>query len=180
MAEYSNCYRPVNVLLVGGLNDAMRGRSAVPPKIAVLSMEERKIQDNQFELLSRLTTYMRELNRDNVNPLTGDLMGEYSYPTYHSWGTRTKAKTSLVPEIGPKNIMENTAGIRDAQWREGDVDERVHLDDGSRLRMGKSTITYFKVLYQIIKCRASSKLAGLEIERREREGSVRDKRRRMR
>ena len=79
---------------------------------------------------------------------------------------------SLVPEVGPKNlnIMGNTAGIRDAQWREGKLEEIVHLDDGSRLRMGKSTITYFKVLYQIIKCRASSKIAGLEIERREREG----------
>ena len=28
MAEYSNCYKPFDVLLVGGLNDAMRGRSA--------------------------------------------------------------------------------------------------------------------------------------------------------
>ena len=84
MAEYSKWYRPVDVLLVGGLNDAMRDRSAEdiiqdiqafkvdvlsihrdpdagekssfaaatlpsPPKIAVLPMEERKIQDNQFE-----------------------------------------------------------------------------------------------------------------------------------
>ena len=28
MAEYSKWYRPVDVLLVGGLNDAMRDRSA--------------------------------------------------------------------------------------------------------------------------------------------------------
>ena len=86
---------------------------------------------------------------------------EYSSPACHSWGTRTKIKTSVEPEIGPRNILENSVGIRDAQWIEGEVDEMVHLDDGSRLRMGKSTITYFEVLYQIIKCRASSKIAGL-------------------
>ena len=40
-----------------------------PPKIADLPMEESKIQDNQFESLSRLTTYIRELNRNNINSL---------------------------------------------------------------------------------------------------------------
>ena len=39
----------------------------------------------------------------------------------------------------------------------------VHLDNKSRLRMGKAAIKYFMVLYDIVKCKAASKVKGLEI-----------------
>ena len=42
--------------------------------------------------------------------------------------------------------METMVGYRDPQWREEVYKEMVHLDNKSRLRMGKAAIKYFMVL----------------------------------
>ena len=93
MAEFKNSYRPVDVLLVGGLNDVMRGRSLdkikrdltnfkrdmtslkrscgsivecmfavatvpYPPKISALPTEQREVEANQFDTLSKMTDFI--------------------------------------------------------------------------------------------------------------------------
>lgn len=198
MAEFKDSYRPVDVLLVGGLNDVMRGRPLdkimkdlvnfkrdvinlersfanngectfaaatlpYPPKISALPAEEREIQTNRFETLSKITDFIREMNRNNVST-DPTPRGSYNAPTYHTWGMKT---THADPNVyGPRNRMESMVGYRQPQWREEKYEEMVHLDNKSRLRMGKAAIKYFMVLYDIIKCKADSKVKGLEIEKR--------------
>ena len=62
--------------------------------------------------------------------------------------------------------MENMIGYRAPQWREEVYEEMVHLDNKSRLRMGRAAIKYFMELYDLIKCSADSKVKCLEIEKR--------------
>ena len=54
--------------------------------------------------------------------------------------------------------MENMIGYRAPQWREEVYEEMVHLDNKSRLRMGRAAIKYFMELYDLIKCSADSKV----------------------
>ena len=71
------------------------------------------------------------------------------------------------PDVyGPRNRMEKMIGYRAPQWREEVYEEMVHLDNKSRLRMGRAAIKYFMVLYDLIKCNADSKVKGLEIKKR--------------
>jgi len=202
LAEFENSYRPVDVLLVGGLNDVMKGRPLhkimtdlnnfkrdvialkrpsgtngdctfavatvpYPPKISALPTEEREVQENRFETLSKMTDFIRELNRNNVNLDCVTPRGSFNAPTYHTWGMKT---THADPDVyGPRNRMETMTGYRPPQWREDNYEEMVHLDNKSRLRMGKAAVKYFMVLYDIIKCSASSKVKGLETEKRKAE-----------
>ena len=199
MAEFKNSYRPVDVLLVGGLNDVMRGRSLdkikrdltnfkrdvtslkrscggivectfaaatvpYPPKISALPAEQRELETNRFDTLSKMTDFIRELNRNKVDTDHSIPRGSYNAPTYHTWGMKTVHADPNV--YGPRNRMENMIGYRAPQWREEVYEEMVHLDNKSRLRMGRAAIKYFMVLYDLIKCSADSKVKGLEIEKR--------------
>ena len=49
----------------------------------------------------------------------------------------------------------------------------VHLNDSSRLRMGKAVLTFFKVLYGIVESENIPKVLALEIEKKERESRKR-------
>ena len=62
-------------------------------------------------------------------------------------------------------FMETMVGYRAPQWREEVYKEMFHLDNKSRLRMGKAAIKYFMVLFDLIKGSADSKVKGLEIEK---------------
>ena len=44
-------------------------------------------------------------------------------------------------------------------------DKMLHLSDGARVRMGRSCIKYFKVLYGVVVWYAPSKNAGISMER---------------
>ena len=200
MAEFGSCSSPVDVLVVGAVNDVMRGKNATkiirdlkkfkndvlsmktrtgaggrstfsvatppfPPKVAVLPYEERVLQDNRFEILSSLTTMIRELNRSDPR------YKSFKAPTFHTWGLKTK---KLDPAFyGPRNLMEICTKYRDPQWREKIYTEMVHLNDSSRLRMGKAVLTFFKVLYGIVESKDIPKVLALEIEKNERESRKR-------
>ena len=62
---------------------------------------------------------------------------------------------------------------RDPQWREKIYTEMVHLNDSSRLRMGKAVLMFFKVLYGIVESKDIPKVLALEIEKKERESRKR-------
>ena len=62
---------------------------------------------------------------------------------------------------------------RDPQWREKIYTEMIHLNNSSRLRMGKAVLTFFKVLYGIVESKDIPKVPALEIEKKERESRKR-------
>ena len=197
MVEFSSSYRPIDVLLVGCLNDVMRGRTfqqikedlekfkkdfislkrapeagdkctfavstpPYPPKVVALPSEERPVQDNRFETLFSLTGFIRELNRADNNSSSS-----FYAPLFHTWGMRTRASDPNM--YGPRNIMESMIGFRESLWNDDDFKEMVHLDNSSRLRMGRSVVKYFMVIYNMIESRGSSKLSGMEIEKKKHE-----------
>ena len=49
----------------------------------------------------------------------------------------------------------------------------LHLSDKARIRMGRSCIKYFKVLYGVVECYAPSKNAGISTERKMKGRNVR-------
>ena len=51
--------------------------------------------------------------------------------------------------------------------------EMVHLNDSSRLRMGKAVLMFFKVLYGIVESKDIPKVLALVIEKKERESRKR-------
>ena len=197
ISEFSGVYRPVDVLLVGGVNDVLQGRTAeqvlsdilnfkksvlslnqdpgsghlssfavatvpFPPMMTVMPGESRRIYNNKLLIMVDLTTGIREMNRNGVNPITGLPLGEYNTPTFHIWGREGGAEDKL---IGPRNLLETISDVRDKEWREDNHDRMLHLSDKARIRMGRSCIKYFKVLYGVIICYAPSKNAGRVIER---------------
>ena len=46
--------------------------------------------------------------------------------------------------------MESMIGFREPQWNDDDFKEMVHLDNSSKLRMGRSVVKYFMVIYNMI------------------------------
>ena len=69
--------------------------------------------------------------------------------------------------------MEICTKYRDPQWREKIYTEMVHLNDSSRLRMGKAVLMFFKVLYGIVESKDMPKVLALEIEKKESESRKR-------
>ena len=47
------------------------------------------------------------------------------------------------------------------------------MDNSSKLRMGRSVVKYFMVIYNMIESRGSSKLDGMEIEKKKHEDEFR-------
>ena len=193
LAEYESAYRPIDVLLVSGLNDILRGRtsdqvisdmerlvSAVmdlprsndcgalntigistlpfPPKMSVIPSDKRRIRGNKFEELSYLNDQIMNLNETLKLPSFPSAF----VPKFHTWGLQT---TKAPTKIRPRNKLAHTTGHKIQGWREEELRNMLHLNNHLRLKMGKSCVSYFKVLYGIIPCRAPSKNAGLQLEK---------------
>ena len=110
----------IDVLLVGGVNNVLRGRTAeqvladiltfkksvlsmnqdpvsghlssfavatVPfPPMTVMPRKSRYIYNNKLQIMIDLTTGIREMKRNGVNPITGLLLGAYNTPTFPKRG----------------------------------------------------------------------------------------------
>ena len=166
--EFKGLYRPVDVQLVGGVNNVLRGRTAeqvladilnfkksvlsmnldpasghlssfavttvpFPPMMTIMPGESRFIYNNKPQIMIDLTTGIREMNRNGVNPITGLPLEEYNTPTFHIWGREGGVEDKL---IGPRNLLETISDVRDKEWREDMHDKMLHLSDGARIRMG--------------------------------------------
>ena len=108
---------------------------------------------------------IRELNHGDPR------FKSFNAPTFHTWGLKTK---KLDPAFyGSRNLMKICTKYRDPQWREKIYTEMIHLNDSSRLRMGKAVLTFFKVLYGIVESKDIPKVPALEIEKKERESRKR-------
>ena len=183
LAEYGNVHRPIDVLLVAGLNDVLKGATVqqimkdiedfkesvrslcildetwssfavatlpFPPKLVKFDAETRNIQSNYIQTLIDLTTSIRELNRADAHPMIPTNLA----PCFHTWGMRINRHPRI---IGPANLLEHVSTHRLTLWRELKPKDMLHLNDHLRLKMGKSAIEYFKVIYKITECKAKSK-----------------------
>ena len=77
------------------------------------------------------------------------------------WNCSTKVPT----KIRPRNKLALTTGHKIHGWREEELRNRLYINNHVRLKMDNSCVPYFKVLYGIIPYRASSKNAGLQLEK---------------
>ena len=183
LAEYGNVHRPIDVLLVAGLNDVLKGATVqqimqdieefkesvrslcvldetwssfavatlpFPPKLVKFDAETRNLQSNYIQVLIDLTTNIRELNRADAHPMIPTNLA----PCFHTWGMRINRHPRI---IGPANLLEHVSTHRLTLWRELKPKDMLHLNDHLRLKMGKSAIEYFKVIYKITECKAKSK-----------------------
>ena len=85
-----------------------------PPKIPALPTEQRVVEANRFDTLSKMTDFIRELNMTEVNTAHSIPRGSYNAPTYHTWGMKTVHADPNV--YGPRNRMETMVGYRAPQW----------------------------------------------------------------
>ena len=185
-AEYGLTYRPLDVLAVIGLNDLLRGHHVsriirdlrslqstvhrlappgetnsiaistllIPPKLADL---HNNYHGNRLEDIVSLNFQIMELNAGQPqNPLPVSFA-----PKFHSWG---KCSSKSSTSTAPRYLMENLPRHRYGQWRESVPEEMLHVDDETRLHMGRASIGYFKALYGITPCLAPNKTAGLLLE----------------
>ena len=114
------------------------------------------LKPNYYQTMVDITTGIRELN--NVNPITNIPTRSFTAPTFHTWGKRSKHTAKV---FGPQNLLEWMGGVKTREWRE---DEMRHLKDRTSIWMGMSCLScvrYFKVLYSIIPCNATSKKSNI-------------------
>ena len=174
MAEYGGTRTPVDVLLVCGLNDlrdekktaedimksiqrlAVRVRNmpgveltastlavaTLPfaPCMTSLPSESRQVINDKTAKLVQLNTLIRDFNMSTSHPLFDTSIA----PCFHTWGL--KSSSTPHPQ-GPLNVLEKMDGTRRERWREQEVKRMLHLNDSTRLRMGKACIKYFIALY---------------------------------
>jgi len=176
-AEYGNTHRPVDVILCSGLNDVIAGSNSdeimqdiydfgktvrsiclgensaywssfaaatlpFPPQLVSLCEEDRKLKHNYRDTLVNITTRIREMNRGDKHPHIPTDMA----PCFHTWGVRIMQHSKV---IGPANLMENFADHRLVSWKGTKPKQMLHLSDALKLKMGKSIVTYFKVIYRM-------------------------------
>lgn len=173
LAEYGKTHRPVDVLLVSGLNDVLRGRSVgqIMADISVFRTAVKSLPGylgsaSTFSVATppfppKFTSLPGDSRQIQANKL--DLMVDLTErikltnrsanhpflptgiaPCFHTWGMRSGI---LSHTENPEFLLERMTGHRRGEWREPDPDDMLHLSDETRVRMGKAVLTYFKVLY---------------------------------
>ena len=128
--------------------------------LTALPGDKRKINENRLDDIVDLTTSIKELILTMV-PKGRD---SSIVPKLYTWGLRSSI---FRPVQGPHNIFGRTAGHRDSKWREDELSDMLHLCDEKHLKMGIACVSYFKVLYSMIPCRARNNNKGLGLEKAE-------------
>ena len=175
-AEYKYSHRPVDVLVCAGLNDIIWNvgpeqflermnefRAAVmhtepeklelanslafctlpfPPMATVLNNDPR--QNTRLDFSADLVELNNKIK--DFNMAQNHLMIRTSRaPQFHTWGTsRTRAETK--PVSSPKTPVE-VRQHRLGSWREDDINKKLHLNDITRMKMGRATVNYFRAIY---------------------------------
>ena len=174
-SEYRKCDIPIDILLVGGLNDILKDHSIqeimcdlgsfkdmvqswdhrntfaistlpFPPKISYLggdpAYHKRALLtggSDKFFLLNAVTSRIIDLNNQGNRPLHTSRA-----PRFHTWGLRNPTDNNLP--YGACSLG-SLGQHRSAQWREEDSLDQLHLNNHVRVRMGKSVIKYFTIIY---------------------------------
>ena len=174
-AEYHYATKPLDILLCAGLNDLLRYHTVqdiiadlrdfkadvkawnasntfavctlpVPPKMSHLRADphyHRNYVGNQdcFAELNDLIPLIISLNAEGP-----DAEITSRAPKFHTWGIK---KETLPFNRESTRAIGNLGQHRTGQWRESDSWDQLHLNDQTRLRMGKATVGYFTRMYKI-------------------------------
>ena len=193
MAEYSNVHRPVDVLLVGGLNDILRGAtdseiiediSHFRNSVKSISAGTGDIHQGSFAAATlpfppKITVIENDQRRivnnrrDLMVSLTAKIRESNCSDMHPIIPTRLAPcfhtwgiRTKKSSHFtGPKTLMEGWLTHRMGQWRETRPKDMLHLENNARIRMGRACIEYYKAIYRITECRARSKNEGLKLIR---------------
>ena len=198
LAEFKNSYRPLDILVVCGINNILNDDSREDIKAAFIKLQETvhslapqgevnsvgiatMIIPPMIAKLSDKTGGLKENSKLKLMvDVNGDIkelncrqrQGNYPVrlsPQFHTWGM-TGGK---ILSDHPRNILEGQDYHRSAQWREETRAKMLHLDDKCRLRMGKACINYYKALYKITPCLAPTKNEGLRLQAEEERAQAR-------
>ena len=115
----------------------------IPPCVSKFAqdhytMTKRDMKDEIIELNRRI----RELNSSG-----GQCMQVHRAPLFHTFGLTSKPKPGMS---GPRRILETMPSHALHDWRERRPSEKLHLNDSTRLRMGRAAIRYFQAIYGMI------------------------------
>ena len=117
----------------------------LPPKIAVLPKENRKLRSNKYDDLCLLNEMIKIFNREE----TISSMPTVWAPRFYTWGLKD-VKNKKGVKIGPRERLASKVGVRKTHYREDKACNMLHLSDKKRLDMGKSCLKYFMYIYKII------------------------------
>ena len=170
-AEYGKMYRPVDILLVSGLNNVMSGQGPeevmkeilifkrevlatpgssfavatllMPPSLTKLTKEtEADLKQDQTTTIVKLNYMIRDLNSEGKSTVE-----VHRAPTFHTWGLKS---TNLSKLKHPRNFMEGLQSHDPLAWREKNRKKQLHLSDSERLRMGRAVVKYFMAIYGLL------------------------------
>jgi len=173
IAELSPWDGPVDVLVVAGLNDIMRGANAFMMKDYILTFKRTVLNRDDTSTFAMSTMYLAPKLVRLANEPEDVIMGENKYdlicavneyikdqnhqqgqhldvskaPLFHTWGIRSRAPTAEERKQGNRNLLQRCQSFRNEQWREGRREAMLHLNDHMRWKMGKTVMRYFRVLY---------------------------------
>ena len=193
LAEYGAGNRALDVCCVFGLNNLLRNRKVadivadmkdfqntvhriappgksnsvaiatiiIPPKLAEI---EDDFEGNRFSDIVELNHQIKTLNQDQPQE---NFPVRYA-PQFHTWGLASRKRKPKFP----RNLLEGLPRHRVGQWREENMEDMLHLNDKTRLRMGKAVIAYFLALYSITETIAASKPLAIAMERKSKRAKV--------
>ena len=178
ICEYAQYWRPIDVVLVGGVNNWLQGQEREQVMSELKTFKDIVIRtgkemghENTFAVctnilppaVSRLA-YDRQCRLEDWRNRTVDIMfvndfirdlnreGEYACYTRHAPQMHCYG-LRRVPENHLLQNYDTYVGSlnqhRLAAWREWDMDRMVHLSDLFRLRAGKAVMRYLSRLYHI-------------------------------
>lgn len=157
VAEYRRSPKPLNVLVVSGINDILRGRPVehILDDMYRLKCSVMKWNDVNLVAFSTIFTPPKLFTeRSAVFALNNGIMdlneegprGDLTRfsPRFHSWGL--KSGTNKQPELFSTmrgNILANKSGYNYNAFRETMTEDMLHLNDTTRVRMGRAIVNYF-------------------------------------
>ena len=163
-AELGNLERPVDLVLCSGINDVLQGRTAhdilqdlqhikdwfvnsihlqdepkelntfaictliMPPCCTILPGDTHTVRVDRTEVLEEVNMGIIEMNNEGA--------ATSKCPRFQTWGRSGKAGGSINQH-------------RRSQWREANPRNQLHLNDPTRLRMGRAVVKYFVEMYKI-------------------------------
>ena len=170
LAEFRGLQHPIDLVIVTGFNNLLDGQPPILVHDELQNFRDEILQEipgssvaictlpfppsmsllpnDQYRNSRDLTDDIRELNfliRDTNESLDQPMPVHYA-PLFHTWGLKSTRPGRL---IGPRNIMELLPSHRQQDWRERRPANQLHLCDRLRLRMGKSILRYFEIIYEL-------------------------------
>ena len=167
--DYQHSRRPMRVLLVAGLNDLLKGGNFESVKKELRRFEEEIVhqnryhpdQPNELTIATMLNPPKMVWFTDNGPPPPGhrdrgeeinlindwidainSLHGKQCAPRFHTWATRTTTR-----EVD--GVVREFKTHRWNEWRATETrEDKLHLSDKMRVKMGRQVIKYFEGEYE--------------------------------